>query len=190
MWERITGEWGGKRQVWESSSKKTQTAWKTHRDNAAATMSQDPRTCFVFVRITERRRRASYMYVWNTGMMCALLCVMSLVYVCVCVWDGGWRDSRGKEPRLSLQKSLSCVIGAAPLSPRYLHAQTGYRFLCAGWLCNRHQVSATQLWPAFLIPLPPSELIWNLNIGENHWWVCKKPLLGALQVEKTWCSAL
>lgn len=67
---------------------------------------------------------------------------------CVCVW---WRVEglRGKRNSKKPPKSLSCVIGAVPLSPRYLHAQAGYRFLCSCWLCNRHRVTAAPLWPSF-----------------------------------------
>lgn len=124
------------------------------------------------VRIRERRRREpGASCVEESDEVCATVCDAC---VCVCRREEGLM---GKEPRLSLQKkSLSCVIGAVPLSPRYLLAQTGYHVLCASWLCNWHQVSAAQLWPAFFSPLPPSKLTLIGIRSTNGPWGYKKTL--------------
>lgn len=126
------------------------------------------------VRIRERRRREpGASCVEESDEVCATVCD-----ACVCVCVGGRRDSWEKnlDSASKKKKSLSCVIGAVPLSPRYLLAQTGYRVLCAGWLCNRHQVSAAQLWPAFLSPLPPSKLTLIRIRSTNGLWEYKKTL--------------
>lgn len=134
-----------------------------------ATESQDPSSCFVSVRIREWRRRqpgATWACVKKTrkvterNKVCASVCLRGLM----CVLEDGRSAGKKKKNLNALPpKSLSCVIGAVPLSPCYLHAQTGYRFLCAGWLCNLHQMSTTQHWPVFLSLLPLSKLIWRIR---------------------------
>lgn len=139
----------------------------------AATVSQDPRTCFAFVRIREKEEEArSYMWVMR--------CVVRL---CRCVSE--WVKLQGKDPQLSLQKSLSRVVEAVLLSPHYLWAQAGYRFLCAGWLCIRHQESAAQLWPAFLGPLPSKRILIGMRSTDGLRQEDRKTLQGVHHVEKT-----
>lgn len=75
-----------------------------YKDSTAAIVSQDPRTCFVFMRIREEEEEAARSYMcmyereWKTGKKC----VMPGVCIHVCVAEGGG-DSGEKEPRLNLQ---------------------------------------------------------------------------------------